>query len=101
MATAGSLSPVSSTSAAALLHVADEAVAGAGGDDDVDAIERVRRIVLEGVQHLFLVQIDPLWCGQQLVGAVVRQVVNQPLPGLSGVAADGGEVLGGDGDFHG
>jgi hypothetical protein len=85
---------------AALFHVADEAVAGAGADDEIDAVERVRPVIRENVQHLVLVQIDPVRGGQQLAGTVLRQVVHQPLSGLPGVAADGGEFLGGDGDFH-
>ena len=68
--------------------MADEAVAGAGADDEVDAVERVRPVVLEDVQDLILEQIDPVRRRQQAAGAVLRQVVNQPLSGLPGMATE-------------
>ena len=81
--------------------MADETIAGTGRDDNIDAIERVWFVVLKDVQHLVLVQVDAPGHRQQLTGAMLGQIVEQPLACLSRMAADIGEVLGGDGNFHG
>ena len=66
----------------------------------VHAVQGMAPVVLEMVQDFVLGEFDTSRGRQQAIGTVFRQVVEQPLAGLAGVAADGGEILGGDGDFH-
>jgi len=79
-------------------HVANVAVARAGGDHDLDAVQRVRPGVLAMVRQLVLGQRDALGLGQRRAGQAVE---HQPVAGLAGVAADSAPVvLGGNGNLH-
>ena len=80
-------------------HVPDEAFAGAAGHNDFSAIERVRPFACftEMVDQFRLAQADGAGREDDLVADGVE---HQPIPRAPGMAGNGGEFFGTNGNFH-
>ena len=85
----------------AFLHVSNETLSGTAGHHQIHAIQRVRTIILKDMQNQMAGQFNQARCRQQLPGLVLTEVIQQPMPGLPGMAANFRESFGCNGDFHG